>query len=98
VLTSSDPHDACRRYVTERYLRVAYGGRQGCIQAQAAGGAADALRSFRIVQFGTQGTIAVAAAMPSGGPYDRIRVGIRLLFDSGHYRVDALHANVPVGP
>jgi hypothetical protein len=98
VLTSSDPSDACGRYVTDRYLRVAYGGRQGCVRAQAPGSAAKSLRSFRIVQFGAQGTTAVAAAVPNGGPYDGSKVVIRLLFDSDHYQVDALRSNVPVGP
>ena len=98
VLTSTDPVDACDKYVTDHYLNVAYGGRQGCVQAQAPGSAARSLRSFRIVQFGTQGTIAVAAAVPNGGPYDGSKVVISLLFGSDHYRVDRLHSNVPVGP
>ena len=98
VLTSTDPVDACDKYVTDHYLNVAYGGRQGCVQAQAPGSAARSLRSFRIVQFGTQGTVAVAEAVPNGGPYDGSKVVISLLFGSDHYRVDRLHANVPVGP
>jgi hypothetical protein len=97
VLTSSDPAEACGTYVTEHYLKVAYGGKQGCVQAQAPGSAANSLRSFRIVQFGTQGTIADATAVPNGGPYDGSKVAITLLF-SDHYRVNALHSNVPVGP
>ena len=98
VLTSADPVAACGKYVTDRYLNVAYGGKQGCVQAQAPGSAARSLRSFRIVQFGTQGTIAVAEAMPNGGPYDGSKVVISLRFGSDHYRVDRLHSNVPVGP
>jgi hypothetical protein len=98
VLTSAEPADACGKYVTDHYLNVAYGGKQGCVQAQAPGSAARSLRSFRIVQFGTQGTIAVAEAVPNGGPYDGSKVVISLLFGSDHYRVDRLHSNVPVGP
>ena len=98
VLTSSNPVDACDKYVTDHYLKVAYGDRQGCVQAQAPGSAARSLRSFRIVRFGTQGTIAVAAVVPNGGPYDGSNVVISLLFGSDHYRVDRLHSNVPVGP
>jgi hypothetical protein len=98
VLTSVEPVDACRKYVTDHYLNVAYGGKQGCVQAQAPGSGARSLRSFRIVQFGTQGTIAVAEAVPNGGPYDGSKVVISLLFGSDHYRVDRLHSNVPVGP
>jgi hypothetical protein len=98
VLTSADPADACGKYVTDHYLNVAYGGKQGCVQAQAPGSAARSLRSFRIVQFAPQGTIAVAEAVPSGGPYDGSKVVISLLFRSDHYRVDRLRSNVPVGP
>jgi hypothetical protein len=98
VLTSSDPADACGKYVTQRYLSAAYGGKQGCVKAQAPGGAAASLRSLRITQEATQGTLVAAVAVPSGGPYDGNRVDIRLVFDADHYRVDHLHADVPVGP
>jgi hypothetical protein len=97
VLTSSDPADACGKYVTERYLRVAFGGKQGCVHAQVPGSAAASLDSFRIIREGSQGTT-VAAAVPNGGPYDGDKVEITLLFQGDHYAVDALHANVPVGP
>jgi hypothetical protein len=98
VLASSDPADACGKYVTQHYLKVAYGGKQGCVQAQAPGSAAKSLRSFRIVNESTQGKIATATAVPNGGPYDGSKVVIGLLFDHDHYRVEALRANVPVGP
>ena len=96
VLTSADPADACGKYASDHYLNVAYGGKQGCVQAQAPGSAAQSLRSFRIVRF--EGDIAVAEAVPSGGPYDGSKVVIGLLFGPDHYRVDRLHSNVPVGP
>ena len=98
VLASSDPADACGRYVTQHYLDVAYGGRAGCVQAQAPGSAAHSLRSFRIVNEGTQGTIAIAVAVPDGGPYDGSEVTIKLIGGSHGYRVNALHSSVPVGP
>jgi hypothetical protein len=98
VLASSDPTDACGKYVTDRYLSVAYGGRQGCVQAQAPGSSAKSLRSLRIVNEGTQGTIATATAVPNGGPYDGSKVVIGLVFDRDHYRVETLRANIPVGP
>jgi hypothetical protein len=98
VLTSSDPADACGKYVTDHYLRVAYGGKSGCVQAQAPGRAAGSLRSFKIVNEGTQGTIMIATAVPNGGPYDGSKLVIRLLFGADHYRVDRLRSNIPVGP
>ncbi|HEY7150725.1 MAG TPA: hypothetical protein VH391_03500 [Solirubrobacterales bacterium] len=98
VLTSSDPADACGKYVTEHYLSAAYGGKQGCVQAQQPGSAARSLRSFQVINSGGQGTIVDATAVPEGGPYNGSKVGLALIFDSDHYRVDALHSNVPVGP
>jgi hypothetical protein len=81
VLASSDPARSCGEYVTERYLKVAYGGRGGCVQAQTPGSAA-----------------ATVEVVPNGGPYDASKVRATLRFDSNHYRVDRLHADVPVGP
>jgi hypothetical protein len=98
VLASSDPARSCGKYVTERYLKVAYGGRQGCVRAQRPGSAAKSLSSFRIEQEGGQGRVVGASAVPNGGPYDGRKVRATLRFDSNHYRVDRLHADVPVGP
>ena len=95
VLTSSDPAEACGRYVTSHYLRVAYGGRQGCIQAQAPGSAADRLE-FKNLR--TEGNQATAVVVPSGGPYDGDRVTVALIRDGSRWAVDDLDANVPVGP
>lgn len=93
VLTSSDPADACGRYVTKHYLRVGYGGRQGCAQAQAP--PADQLdpKDFRI-----NGDRATVVVVPSGGPYDGERVTVSLVRDGRRWAVDELDANVPVGP
>lgn len=95
VLTSSDPADACGRFVTEHYLRVAYGDRQGCVGAQAPGSAADQLdlRDFRINR-----DRATAVVVPSGGPYDGERLTVSLVTDGRRWAVDELEANVPVGP
>ena len=95
VLTSSDPADACGRYVTSQYLRVAYGDRQGCIRAQGPGSAANTLE-FKDLR--TDGNEATAAVVPSGGPYDAERVTVVLVRDGSRWAVDDLDANVPVGP
>jgi hypothetical protein len=97
VLTSGDPADACGRYVTDHYLRVAYGGRQGCIQAQGPGSAARSLRTFRAHSGEVAGT-ASAEAVPVGGPYDGAKLRVSLVQGGPGYQVDALHSNVPVGP
>jgi hypothetical protein len=98
VLASSDPAKSCGKYVTERYLKVAYGGRQGCVQGQQPGSAAESLSSFGEVAFDLGGSVATVDVEPSGGPYDGSKVGATVRFHSNHYRVDRLHADIPVGP
>jgi hypothetical protein len=99
VLTSFDPADACgRRYVTQRYLSTAYGGKEACVQAQRPGIAATSISSFRIDDERGQGRAVDASVVLHGGPYDGSTAKVGLLFESGRYRIDSLGANVPVGP
>jgi hypothetical protein len=95
VLTSSDPAEACGKYVTDHYLTVAYGGRQGCIDAQAPGSVAEKLdfKDLRIA-----GNHAKVVVVPSGGLYDGERVTVSLVRQGPYWAVDVLDANVPVGP
>jgi hypothetical protein len=97
VLTSGDPADACGRYVTRRYLKAAYGGRQGCVQAQGPGSVASSLRSFS-AQLGQAAGTARAVAGPVGGPYDGVEVEVSLIQGGPGYEVDALRSDIPVGP
>jgi hypothetical protein len=98
VLTSPDPADACGKYVTRHYLNTAYGGRAACIQAQRPGIAATSLSSFRIGSERGQGTAVNASVVLHGGPYDGSTAKVGVLFQGGQYQVNALGANVPVGP
>jgi hypothetical protein len=98
VLTADDPAEACGKYVTRRYVRVSYGSKEGCVQAQRPGSAARSLASFRIAQEGGQGTVVEASAVPRGGPYGGSRMTIGLVFSGDHYRLDRLNSDVPVGP
>ena len=95
VLTSSDPADACGRYVTSHYLEVAYGGRQGCIRAQAPGSAADRLE-FKDLRI--DGDRATAVVVPSDGTYNGERLTVSLVRLDRRWAVDELDADVPVGP
>jgi hypothetical protein len=95
TLASRDPEQACRTYVTERYVKTAYGGLQGCFRAQAPGSAARFLKSLHAR---IRGSRATATAIPVGGPYDGATVTASLVLEGGTWRVDALHSNVPVGP
>jgi hypothetical protein len=96
VLTSNKPALVCRRLVTRHYLRTAYGDRQGCVRAQAPGSAANSVSSAggRISGPGT----AKMVAIPAGGTYDGERLKVSLVLENGVWKVDALKANVPVGP
>jgi len=98
VLLSVDPADACGRYVTQHYLSTAYGGRQACVQAQRPGIAATSLSSFRIDSQHGGGRAVQASVVLHGGPYDGSTAKVGLRFEAGQYRVNALGANVPVGP
>jgi hypothetical protein len=95
VLTSGDPVDACARFVTERYVRVAYGDRLGCVRAQAPGATANRLQAKHLVIDGDRATVVV---VPSGGTYNGGRVDVALVRDGPRWRVDQLDADVPVGP
>ena len=94
VLTSDDPADACGRYVTQHFLSIAYGSRQGCVQAQAPGSAARSLGSYSA---DIHGETATAVAKPNGGPYDGARITVTLV-GGPSFQVDGLRSNVPVGP
>jgi hypothetical protein len=95
VLTSNDAADVCGRLVTQHYLQIAYGGRPGCIGAQAPGSAADVLDLKDPRIHGDRATVVV---VPSGGPYDGERVTVSAVRDGPGWAVDELEANVPVGP
>jgi hypothetical protein len=96
VLVSLPPGYACSpRFVTERYLRRAYGGHEGCVKAQASGSAANALRSYRARIYSDTATVRVR---PSGGVYDGERITVSLVREGRDWKIDALHSNVPVGP
>ena len=74
---------------------MAYGGRQGCFRAQAPGSAARKLDAKDLRIDGNRATVVV---VPSGGPYDGERVTVSIVHDGPRWAVDALSANVPVGP
>jgi hypothetical protein len=95
TLASRDPEQACGTYATQHYLRTAYGGRGGCLQAQRPGSAATSLKSLQVQ---TSDGTARASTTLNGGPYDGQRVRISLVKENGAWKVDSLHANVPVGP
>jgi hypothetical protein len=96
ALASRDPAQACGgTYVTDRYLRTAYGGRRGCLQAQSPGSAATSLASLSAH---IRGAKATATAVPVGGPNDGAKITASLVRERGVWKVDAVHANVPVGP
>lgn len=99
VLTDAgSPQQACRKLVTERFVREAYGSRQGCLAARVPGATA---REVRIRDLRESGERAHAVAVPRGGPYDGIEVEVELVADQGlegAWLVESLVADVPPGP
>jgi hypothetical protein len=96
VLVSGDPAKACgTNYVTEHFLEEAYGGKQGCAQAQTPAAAADFLGSYK---FEAGRDSATATVRPSGGLYDGEKITVSLVNEDGNWQVDELKSNAPVGP
>lgn len=96
VLTGDDPRQVCGELVTERYLREAYGGPQGCEAAAAESKPADSVALSRIVVL--PDSVAQASAEPRGGLYDGERLRAELVLADGFWKLDSLRSNVPVGP
>lgn len=93
---SADPAKACgAAYVTDHYLEVAYGGRQGCVSAQSSKSAATGLGSY---EERTSGNRAAVTVRPSNGLYDGEKITVTLVHEDGSWKVDALKSNAPVGP
>jgi hypothetical protein len=92
---ASDAMLICDELVTDRYVRTAYGDREGCIAAQKPGALAD---SVEITEVEESGDSASAVTIPSGGPYDGVEVDVELIREPGGWRVDSLLADVPAGP
>jgi hypothetical protein len=104
VLVSADPTKACgSSYVTAHYLQAAYGGRQGCVQAQSSKSAAssvhfDDVTMRAILGGGHSRREASAKVAPDGGLYGGDKITVSLVREDGDWKVDALKSNAPVGP
>ncbi len=102
MLVSGDSKKACGSgYVTPHYLEAAYGGKQGCLQAQSAHSAAKSLRIGDVIRPDTASSpppVAIAKVVPSGGLYDGEKITVSLVKEGGDWKVDELRSNAPVGP
>jgi hypothetical protein len=102
VLTGSvDAAVICDELATEKYVRTAYGAREGCIAAQRPGALADSVGVEGMIRNESGPGPAVAATavvIPAGGPYDGVEVEVGLVRDAGGWQVDSLVADVPAGP
>ena len=93
VLTATTSSTTCTPpFVTGRYLRAAYGGRQGCIDAERIAHDLE-FKDLRI-----DGDRATAVVVPSDGTYKGERLTVSLVRLDRRWAVDQLDANVPVGP
>jgi hypothetical protein len=95
VLASAVPQLACRRYATQRYVKKAFGDRQGCLKSTVPASAAAYVKVTRV---DIDGSKATARALPSGGPSDGEKIDVTLVRQGGIWQVDLLRSNVPVGP
>jgi hypothetical protein len=95
VLVSGDPRAACRAFVTERYLKEAFGNREGCVRSILPGSAA---RSVRVSRIHLAGGRASARAVPAGGPSDGEKIRVKLVQKGDRWKVDKLRSRAPVGP
>jgi hypothetical protein len=81
--------------VTARYVKAAYGTREGCVKAtQSHAGTANELEFKKVRVTEAAATVTV---IPSGGVYDGQRLTVSLV-KGRRWSVDALRSNVPVGP
>jgi hypothetical protein len=95
VLTTTIPVICKPPFVTGRYLEAAYGGRQGCIDAQPARIA----HKLEFKELRIDGDRATAVVVPSDGTYEGERLTVSLVrLDRKRWAVDELDADVPVGP
>jgi hypothetical protein len=93
VLTATTSSTTCTPpVVTGRYLQAAYGGRQGCIDAQRIAHKLE-FKDLRI-----DGDRATAVVVPSDGTYEGERLTVSLVRLDRRWAVDQLDADVPVGP
>ncbi len=98
VLTSGDPGKACgSAYVTEHYLAGAYGGRQGCVNAQTSGSAAQSVEIRGLAGEPKPGAASVKV-VPKGGVYDGEKLTVTLVKEGDDWKVDGVKSNAPVGP
>jgi hypothetical protein len=95
VLTvGGTPQQACGTFVTEAFIRTAYGGEENCIAARRPEALA---RSILVGPDGDANSTRITV-VPDGGPYDGVKVVVDLVEEDGGFRVDGLDANVPAGP
>ena len=98
VLTSGDPDKACGTdYVTEQYLSKAYGGKQGCVNAQTGGNAAQSV-SIQGLAGGSKPNTASVKIVPKGGVYSGEKLTVTMVKEGNDWKIDAVKSNAPVGP
>jgi hypothetical protein len=99
VLATGDPNKACSTdYVTDGYLTDAYGGKQGCVQAQTASSAAQSIEIVGLAGGSGESGTATVKVQAKGGVYDGEKLTVMLVRDGQDWKIDSLKSNAPVGP
>jgi hypothetical protein len=99
VLASGDPNKACSTdYVTEQYLRAAYGDEQGCVQAQKPSSAAKSVDIEGLVGGSGESGTATVKVVAHGGVYAGEKITVSLVKEGDAWKIESLKSNAPVGP
>jgi len=99
VLASGDSNKACSTdYVTEQYLKAAYGGEQGCVQGQKPSSAAESVDIEGLAGGSGESGTATVKVVAHGGVYDGEKLTVSLVKEGDDWKIDSLKSNAPVGP
>jgi hypothetical protein len=97
VLAGKDPRRVCTSTLSERFLREAYGGLQGCLNGRDPASLARP-GGTRVEPVRIDAGRAEVVAHPAGGTYGGERLEAVVVRSAGGWRVDELRADIPVGP
>ncbi len=98
LLTSAGGAAGCEGTMTASFLRASYGDIHGCEAARRPAALADRLANLRVAAVDPGAERATATMRPRGGVYDRVKLSAELVRDGDRWLLDALDADVAVGP
>jgi hypothetical protein len=94
-LTSPDSDEVCKTLISPALLAETYGDVSGCLNGRPA---ASLAKSVDVRGTNVDGDSVKATAVPAGGAYGGARLQFELTVSGRVAVIDALDANIPVGP